>query len=607
MKYIVAFVLCCATVQAQERLDEVIVSDTRIPKSRKNSGKAVVKITAKEIAKNQGISLAQLLNQYAGMYISGAQTHPGQNLSYFIRGGNNRQVLVRIDGVVVSDPAQIESDFDLRLLALDQIESIEVVKGASSSLYGSGAATAVIDITTKNSATEKTRMRISREWGTQNTLNQKLGSLLDVEKQYVQLERSVAKIGLSASFSRFTSDGMSSVVGSETDEASKDNFQFNAKSQYDGPWGWKAFFHRDIFHSDYDGFNVDAPNTLSSKNNRYGVSPSFTTGKSHIQAHVSWSDSEREFISDFPSSSSSNVFTSELTWRYRASDEITLLTGGLFQDFSSESSSSENSPSHENLAFFVSTNWQHANGYALQLSGRNTVHSTFGAHQTFNINPYYVLSLSDASYWKIFGSWATSFIAPTQYKLFNSRFGNLNLEPEENRTYEVGIERVSSNSRITLVGFHRKETNVIIWNPTGYTNSAETFKVKGIELEGDFTLKSLNIQANYTFTEKVDLSPIRLPKHAANLGLTYASEKAQLGAHLRYVGSRNDSDFSTFPAITKKLEDFVLVDVRIALPNFIGNATATLAVTNLFDAEYIEIIGFSPLGRNLNVGLRYAF
>ena len=113
MKYIIALVLCCTITHAQERLDEVVVSDSRIPKLRKNSGKAVVKITAKDIEKNKGISLAQLLNQYAGIYISGAQLHPGQNLSTFIRGGNNRQVLVRIDGVLVSDPSQIESEFDL--------------------------------------------------------------------------------------------------------------------------------------------------------------------------------------------------------------------------------------------------------------------------------------------------------------------------------------------------------------------------------------------------------------------------------------------------------------------------------------------------------------
>ena len=39
-----------------------------------------------------------------GIYISGAQLHPGQNLTYSIRGGNNRQVQIRIDDVVVLIP-----------------------------------------------------------------------------------------------------------------------------------------------------------------------------------------------------------------------------------------------------------------------------------------------------------------------------------------------------------------------------------------------------------------------------------------------------------------------------------------------------------------------
>ena len=610
MKYIVAMLLCCAVAHAQERLDEVIVSDSRIPKSRKNSGKAVVKITAKEIEKNKGISLAQLLNQYAGIYISGSQLHPGQNLSYFIRGGNNRQVLVRIDGIVVSDPSQIESEFDLRLLALDQIQSVEVVKGASSSLYGSGAATAVIDITTKNTATEKTSLQIAQEWGTQNTHNQKLGSFSDVQKQYLQLQRSIAKIGLSASVSRFTSDGMSSVVGTETDAVLKENIQLNAKSQYDGPWGWKAFFHRDLIDSDFDdsfGF-VDAPYTLSSKNNRYGISPSFTKGKSHLQAHVSWSDTELTFNDSFPRSSFSDVFTSELTWRYDITAQLTFLGGGLYQDFSSESSSSEDTFAHENVAFFISANWQHPKGFALQLSGRNSVHSAFGAHQTFTINPYYIFSDSEATYWKLFGSYATSFIAPTHYKLFDPMYGNLGLSPEENKTWELGVEYVAENSRITVVGFQRTENNIILWkNPSGYFNDVKEQKVRGIELEGNFSFQKLSVQANYTFTEKVKQEPLRLPKHAANVGLTYAAAKAQWGAHFRYVGSRYDADFSTFPSTTQKLKEFGLVDVRVTLPNFIGNANVSLALTNLFDVSYTEFIGYSVLGRNLNIGLQYAF
>jgi vitamin B12 transporter len=60
--------------------------------------------------------------------------------------------LILIDGIAATDPSQIANDYDLRLLNLDQVESIEILKGASSTLYGSGAATAVINITLKKAS-----------------------------------------------------------------------------------------------------------------------------------------------------------------------------------------------------------------------------------------------------------------------------------------------------------------------------------------------------------------------------------------------------------------------------------------------------------------------
>ena len=66
-----------------------------------------------------------------------------------IRGSNNYQVLILVDGVRVSDPSRIDNDFDFNFLSLDQIDSIEILKGGASTLYGSAAAAAVINITTK--------------------------------------------------------------------------------------------------------------------------------------------------------------------------------------------------------------------------------------------------------------------------------------------------------------------------------------------------------------------------------------------------------------------------------------------------------------------------
>jgi vitamin B12 transporter len=614
MRYVLAAMLCVSTVHTQELLDEVVVSDTRTSKPRKNSGKAVILINAETIAQNKGISLAQLLNQYAGIYISGAQLHPGQNLSYFIRGGNNRQVLIRIDGVVVSDPSQIESDFDLRLLALDQIATIEVVKGASSSLYGSGAATAIIDITTKKELIQKIKLTVAQEWGTQNTHDQKLGNLADLSKQFVALERQVGNLAFVTSIQRISSDGMSSVTGTETDPVYKENIQFSVQSQYTGPWAWSAYLQRDLFDANFDstypGFE-DADYAFLSKQQRIGFTPSYTAGKSSVQAQFSWADSSRSYADSYPSDYTAAIFTTDLTWHHRISDELTLLGGLFYQDIDSDfkNAFSGESYTHNNLAVFVSGQWQHAKGYAVHASVRNTSHSEFGTHQTFTINPFYVKGLSSGGYLKLFGSWATSFIAPSQYKLYSAQYGNTALTPEENQTLELGVEQVMENSRITVVTFQREENNfadfVSLLNFAGqYRNRPGIAKVRGVEVEANWSLKNWNINTNYTFTEKVDQAPLRLPKHTANLGVRYATPKSQWGLHWRYIGSRYDLN----QAFTQeKLEAYTLVDARIAFPDFIGNTTASLAVTNVFDMAYREIFGFTTQGRNLNIALRYVF
>ena len=98
--------------------------------------------------------------------INGAKSNAGQNLSYFIRGGRNRQVLILIDGIAVTDPSQIANDYDLRLLNADQVESIEILKGAASTLYGSGAASAVINVKLKEAKQNKLSTSFTSVLGT---------------------------------------------------------------------------------------------------------------------------------------------------------------------------------------------------------------------------------------------------------------------------------------------------------------------------------------------------------------------------------------------------------------------------------------------------------
>ena len=138
-----------------QQLDEVVVSDSKFELKRENSGKTVIKITAEEMQRNQGRTVAEIINTKSGIEIAGSRGRDGDVLGVYARGGRGRQVLIIIDGVRVQDPSTFSAEYDLRLLAPNTIESIEIIKGAASTLYGTNAVTAVINITTKKSSKKK--------------------------------------------------------------------------------------------------------------------------------------------------------------------------------------------------------------------------------------------------------------------------------------------------------------------------------------------------------------------------------------------------------------------------------------------------------------------
>ena len=87
-------------------LDEVVVTDSRFALKRSQSGKTVVKIKQEEIQQFSGLGLGELLSTHLGIDVIGKNLYSGQNTTISIRGGRNRQVLILIDGVRVSDPSR---------------------------------------------------------------------------------------------------------------------------------------------------------------------------------------------------------------------------------------------------------------------------------------------------------------------------------------------------------------------------------------------------------------------------------------------------------------------------------------------------------------------
>ncbi|MGB2100753.1 MAG: TonB-dependent receptor, partial [Flavobacteriaceae bacterium] len=257
IKTLVAQVVCllgCFIAIAQNNtvdLKEVTITDSRFERPASKKSRSVTLLTTKDIEPYVGSTLAALLNDQVGIHINGSNAHPGSELSYFIRGGNNRQVLFLIDGVPVSDPTQIENDFDLRTIDISTIESIEIIRGAASSLYGSAAATAVIKITTKRLNTQGLHGSIRTIFGTNND-QKKFSAAPNHQNRQVQLSLGNEFNAGSISLLDQRTLGMSSVVGDENDATKKQNLGLRYQLQLLPQFSVNAFFNQNYFSSQYD-------------------------------------------------------------------------------------------------------------------------------------------------------------------------------------------------------------------------------------------------------------------------------------------------------------------------------------------------------------------
>mgnify|MGYP000306487027 CR=1 FL=1 len=249
------------TVFASERsavLEEVVVTDSRFKLKRENSGKTVIKISQHEIENNQGRTISELINTKSGIEINGSRSNAGQNLGVYVRGGRNRQVLVLIDGIQVNDPSELSGGYDLRLLNLNQIESIEIIKGAASTLYGSGAATAVVSIVTKAANTKKISAVFLSSIGTNQTESDQNYNIADFSNS-VSLSGTLNKFTYRTAFNNQFSDGLSAAISdaNEKDAYSKYGLDANLGYKFNTAFSINIYGNYTDTKSNIDGYDVN--------------------------------------------------------------------------------------------------------------------------------------------------------------------------------------------------------------------------------------------------------------------------------------------------------------------------------------------------------------
>ncbi|MDX1462219.1 MAG: TonB-dependent receptor [Marinirhabdus sp.] len=629
--------LMAVAVQAQEQILDTVLLDTKTVLARKNSGKVVTQITAETLANRAGASVADVLNEIAGIEINGARSNDGQNLAYYVRGGRNRQVVIMVDGVQLNDPSQIANDYDLRLIPASAVQEIEILKGASSVLYGSGAATAVINITTKKTSEKNISAIFTSTLGSNRpTESDSKDATFETFTNNVAVSGTLGRFFYNANFSNRYTEGLSAVAAPadstrfESDVFDRFDTRLNLGYHITDSITISQFVAIDKFKADFDNFNyTDANNRSITEQIKTGghFEWKYKNGTYVFNDSYQWID--RQVMSDFPTKFESESYSLDnyINHRFNTQFQVVLGLNVNLSEFNSYTEPFGETEFQQEVTSDIANfeiidpylNVVYVSSFGLNMNAgvRANIHSVYDTHFVYHLNPSYVLELNKTTV-KLLASYSTAYITPSLYQLYDPLYGNAMLMPEENTTLEGGVEVTwGSNWRASAVYFNRNEENYVDFITIDpdlflfqYQNTVETFEAHGVEVELYGTLaKNVNATANYTNTQVDERFALRIPEHKANAGISYLwKEVTQIGLTFQYVGAREDSFFNpiTFENENISLASYSLLNFNMS-SRLTKNVKLLASITNILDTEYEEIYRFQTRGRNMLAGFELSF
>jgi len=616
-----------------EKLDEIVVTATKFNLKKENSGKVITKITQKQLKNNAGKTVIEILNTVAGIDVRGVNANATEPRSINIRGGRSRQVLVLIDGVPVTDQSAINQEFDLRLLAVSQIESIEILKGASSTLYGSGAATAVINIVLKSPSKDSVSASFETSLGTNNTASTSKSSLSD-KNQNASINGTLGSFHYLGSYSITGVNGMSASKSNtssifENDRYYSKNGLLKLGYGKNDKLSIETFLNYDAFEYDFDAgaFSDSDVNTGSQEQLRLGVKPTYKYNNAEVYLLASLNSVERNFqqFNSFSNTLDAYQFKGrslylDLVHKYEFSSKFQLITGMNYQEHSNHSITPFATIDKEIANFntidpYASFVYISGQGLSLNFGGRYHMHNVYGNQFVYDGNAAYNFDVNDQNSIKVLASYSTAFIAPSLYQLYDGFSGNIDLNPESNETTEVGVEYSFKNwLTMDAVYFKRTETDAIIYDNLTYKYQNGSSNANGFEVNSKISpLQYLTLLTSYTYVDKKNLEDFNdyIPKHKLVATLeVIPSEKSFFSISYRNVGDRTIFDrYGSFGLAGTDviLPKYQVIDFMTNYKLLEETLTFFAAVTNVFDENYDDILGFSTRGRNYKIGLRFQF
>jgi len=557
--FIAAAVIFSSSVKAQQdsakTLDEVVVTATKFPTKQSETGKVVDVVTQEQLQKSFGKSLGEVLNEVPGMVINGADNNLGTNQTVYLRGASAGNTLILMDGIPLYDASGISSEFDLNNFALDNIERIEILKGAQSTLYGSDAVAGVINIITKKSGKKPLNVNVDLSAGSYDTY-----------KGAVSLSSNNGKgQTFFISYNKIKSKGFSSAYDStgknnfDKDGFNQDVLHLNYTFSPFKKISVRLFGKYNNNHADLDAgaFQDDKDYTNHNDNLITGMAIDRKLKKGFIRFQYSFNRFNRNFLDDSTDVGGYSTFQSgkyngtshfaEIYTSLNLTDHVELLSGA---DYRRNSSSqlyifypdygfpalpiSADSAITKQFSYYASLMFKNKKGFNVEAGGRWNYHNIYGSNFTYSFNPFYLFD----EHYKVYANLSSGYRVPSIYQLY-SEFGNKNLKPEVTTSFEAGAQVSDEKIKARITGFVRRGKDVFYFftDPVTYTGkyiNADKQDDYGIETEASYRFSpKFSASFNYTYTDgkivttnagEKDTSYFNLykrPKNVLNVFLNY--------------------------------------------------------------------------------------
>ncbi len=541
-------------------MDEVVITASRLEEPLKYAPDSVTIVTGEEIQKRGKQTVIDVLKDVPGLSIVqyGA---PGGKSSIYTRGTNNAHTLIMIDGVRVGDPVSMDGTMSIADLSTDNIEKIEIVRGAQSVLYGSDAIGGVVNIITKKGK-GKPKFALSFEGGSFETFREKAG-----------VSGSTDRIDYAASLSRLD---VKYVSRAEEDLGNTERDYYhdtNASAQIDGRISETAGIGFSVRHSEAS-MDLDADPVADADNAQdtdiTTISTKFDQDISEWWQHaikLGITETEREYTKDGAFEELYNGTIKVASWQHNffVGESATVTAGFDYQEETGDIKSIYGNMAKESVntkACFIQNKVTPFEGFSLTLGMRHDDHQTFGGRDTYKGAVAYRYEKTGT---KVRGSYGTGFHAPSLFQLYSS-YGDPHLKPEESKGYDAGIDQDLFGGTVVLSAtyFRTEIDDLIEWdtNASRYSNIGK-IESKGWETALSFNpLEWLSFDAHYTYTAaknetegdaNKDKYLIYRPKHTGGASLNIKPvKKLNINLNAQYTGKRYDNaDNSTeLPAYT---------------------------------------------------------